>query len=102
MYLGPRAGYDRIDTSAESTSFISGTGSKSDSGGNGWFASAALGAEVQVTSRASLGVEGALVYEHSSGTVRLTGTTNGEYDFSISDTYSHFSMVLRWYLWGSE
>lgn len=100
MYLGPRAGYSRRDSSSETTSFFESF--DTDSNEDGWFASAALGAEVQVTSRASLGVEGALVYENSSGTVRVTGTTSGEDDFSASFTYSHFSMVLRWYLWGSE
>lgn len=85
--LGPRVGYSRADTFFEAAL----DGFKSETSANGWFAAAALGAEVDVTSHGTMGLEAAVAYESTSGT-----------SLSRSGTSSRFSVILRLYPWGER
>ena len=101
VYVGPRGGYSRRDWSSEHTSSgPAGTGrSTSDENTDGWFASGVLGADVQVTSGVSLGVEGEIVYRtgtSDSSSNAENSTTN------FSGTSTAFSIVFRWFPWSRE
>jgi hypothetical protein len=99
VYFGPRVGYTRLDTSRE---FFD--GSKDELSTNGWFAAAALGGEIAVIPRASLGIEGAIVFSGASGTESNSSPDGStcDADVSTSGTSTHLSVALRLYPWGDR
>jgi len=66
-----------------------------------------VGGECRLGSSWGLAAEGEVVYENLSGTAKtldyaLGSRTLTERDADYSNTFTRFSAVLRWYLWGVE